>query len=185
MRPAAKVGTRQTAVGPCMNSTTKPSNLATKADAESLWVRPAVPGDLDALVVLEQRSFDADRISRDQYRRHLRSDSALVLIAASSTQPEQLLGSALVFFRRTSAVARLYSLAVQSQARGRGIGVALLEAATTGAARRGCRALRLEVRTDNGAAIRLYERRGFVPIGRINAYYEDGADALRYELALI
>lgn len=167
-----------------MNITPEPSRFVTTTDAESLCIRSAIPGDLEALVALEQRSFDADRISRGQYRRHLRSGSAQVLIAASSAPSEQMLGSAVVFFRRTSAVARLYSLAVQPQARGRGIGMALVEAAAAHAARRGCRALSLEVRADNVAAIRLYERRGFVPIGRVDAYYEDGADALRHELAL-
>ncbi len=156
----------------------------TMTDAEHVCVRLAVPRDLDALVALEQSSFDGDRMSARQYLRHLGSDSAHVLIATPSGSPARLLGSAVVFFRRRSTVARLYSLAVQPQARGRGVGVALLEAVAATAALRGCRALRLEVRSDNSTAIRLYERHGFAPVGHIDAYYEDGGDALRYELPL-
>jgi ribosomal protein S18 acetylase RimI-like enzyme len=44
--------------------------------------------------------------------------------------------------------------------------------------------LRLEVRADNVAAIRLYERHGYRRIGRLAAYYDDGADGWRYEQPL-
>ncbi|MGB3840666.1 MAG: GNAT family N-acetyltransferase, partial [Rhodanobacter sp.] len=49
---------------------------------------------------------------------------------------------------------------------------------------RGCDRLRLEVRPDNAAAIRLYERAGFRRFGAYRRYYEDGTDAWRYEQAL-
>src|SRR5690606_3851080 len=45
----------------------------------------------------------------------------------------------------------------------------------------GCLVLRLEVREDNEVAIRLYEGLGFHRTGRRDAYYEDGASALRFE----
>ena len=69
-------------------------------------------------------------------------------------------------------------------ARGEGGGVALPEAADQKAGRRRCRALRLEVRTDNPGAVRLYERLGYRRIGHVAGYYEDGADAWRYEKLL-
>lgn len=145
-------------------------------------VRRALASDLDALVALELRSFDGDRLSRAQYRRHLDSDSALVLVAGANHH--RLLGSAVLFFRKGSALARLYSLATAPEARGQGVGSALLAAADAAARRRGCRALKLEVRTDNDAAIRLYERHGFRRAGRYAHYYEDGADAWRYARSL-
>jgi len=148
----------------------------------SLRVRRAASSDLDDLVALELRSFSSDRLSRAQYRRHLDSDSALVLVA--SANPHLFLGSAVLFFRKRSAVARLYSLATRPEARGQGVGAALLEAAAVAARRRGSRALRLEVRTDNAAAIGLYERHGFRRIGRYARYYGDGTDAWRYEKTL-
>lgn len=148
----------------------------------SLSVRRAALSDLDALVALEQRAFDGDRLSRAQYRRHLSSDSALILIADISGRP--LAGAAVVFFRKGSTVARLYSLATAPEARGKGVGTALLEAVTAAARHRGCRALRLEVRADNSAAIRLYEQHGCRRIGQLAAYYADGADGWRYEQPL-
>jgi ribosomal-protein-alanine N-acetyltransferase len=142
-------------------------------------VRRARISDLDALVALEQRSFSGDCMSRAQYRRHLVSETALVLIASAQ---RQLLGSAVLFFRKRSQAARLYSLATDPAARGRGVGRTLLDAAIDAARQRGCHVLRLEVRTDNHAAIALYERVGFLRAGHYSNYYEDGADAWRYAL---
>ncbi len=148
----------------------------------SVRVRRAEISDLDDLVVLEDRTFDNDRMSRDQYRRHLDSDSALVLVASANHR--NFLGTAVLFFRKGSGVVRLYSLASQPEARGKGIGTALIEASEAVGRQRHCRALRLEVRTDNLLAIRLYERMGYRRIGSYARYYQDGADAWRYEKTL-
>jgi ribosomal protein S18 acetylase RimI-like enzyme len=146
-----------------------------------LRIRPATPADLDALVALERASFTADHLSRRQYGKHLRSASAAVLAAVDATG---LLGKAVVFFRRNSDIARLYSIAVADAARGRGLGEALLSAAEGAARRHDARRMRLEVRHDNAAAIRLYERMGYRRFGAYAGFYEDGADAWRYEKGL-
>lgn len=145
-------------------------------------VRRAELSDLDDLVALEEQSFAGDRLSRAQYRRHLDSESAQVLVASANHR--RFLGTAVVFFRKGSKVARLYSIATRAEARGKGVGSALIEAAELAARRKRRHALRLEVRTDNHAAIRLYERLGYERIGEYASYYEDGADAWRYEKAL-
>ena len=150
--------------------------------AASPRVRRAVPADLAALLALELAAFPGDRLSPRQYARHLDSASAVVLVATDAGH--RVLGSAVLFFRRHAGVARLYSLATDPAARGRGVARALLASACRLAVRRRCRSLRLEVRTDNAAAIHLYERTGYVRFGRREHYYEDGAAAWRYELAL-
>lgn len=142
-------------------------------------VRRAELSDLEDLVALEESSFATDRLSREQYRRHLDSETAQVLVASANHR--RFLGTAVVFFRKGTKVARLYSIATHAEARGKGVGSALLEASEQLARRRGCKVLRLEVRTDNDAAIRLYERLGYDRIGRYARYYSDGADAWRYE----
>jgi len=144
-------------------------------------LRPAVPADRDALVALEDASFAYDRMSARQFRRHLASPTAAVLVAEDANG---LLGSALVFFRTGSAQARLYSLATAAAARGRGVGRALLSAAESAARARRCRRFRLEVRQDNTAAVRLYETHGYQRIAALDAYYDDGASAWRYEKTL-
>ena len=154
--------------------------LATAA-SESLLVRRASPADLAALVELENASFAGDRLSLRQWRHHLHSASAWVLVGV---QGRRVAGAAVVFFRSGSRVARLYSIAVSEHERGRGLGARLLEAVERVARRRRCNRLRLEVRRDNLAAQRLYGRRGFHRIAEIPSYYEDGEDAIRYEKPL-
>lgn len=140
-------------------------------------MRHARPPDLDALVALEEASFDHDRVSRVQFRRHIGSDSAVVLVAE---ERGRVLGAALLFFRHGAKAARLYSIAVTRAARGQGLGAALLEACEREARKRGCSAMRLEVRTDNASAMALYEKRGYVRRKRAPGFYENGMDAWRY-----
>ena len=148
----------------------------------SVRVRRAEMSDLDDLVMLEDQTFDSDRLSRAQYRRHLDSDSALVLVASANHR--NFLGTAVVFFRKGSHVARLYSIASKPEARGKGVGAALLDAVEAAARQRRCHAVRLEVRDDNTGAVRLYERHGYHHIGHYPQYYQDGTNAWRYEKSL-
>ncbi|MET0935676.1 MAG: GNAT family N-acetyltransferase [Luteibacter sp.] len=145
-------------------------------------VRRAEVSDLDDLVALEESSFAQDRLSRAQYRKHLDSESALVLVASANHR--NFLGTAVVFFRKGSTVARLYSIATKPEAQGKGVGSALVEASEDAGRNRGCRVLRLEVRKDNAVAIRLYERLGYRIIGEYARYYADGSDAFRFEKPL-
>jgi len=144
-------------------------------------VRRATADDLSALVALEQATFSLDRMSERQWRRHLDSASAEVLVAM---RERQLIGAAIVFYRRGHDIARLYSIAVAASERGVGTGAVLLSAVEQAARRRGVRRLRLEVRADNAAARRLYERTGYRRFGMHHSYYEDGANAQRYEKQL-
>ena len=144
-------------------------------------IRHAVPSDLDALVALEESSFDHDRVSRAQIRRHIAGTSAVVLVAE---EHGQVLGAALLFFRHRAKASRLYSIAIAHAARGRGLGGMLLEAAEAQAHDRGCTAMKLEVRTDKVAAIALYERHGYRRGARVPAFYENGMDAWHYRKEL-
>lgn len=144
-------------------------------------IRAARPSDLEALVALEEGVFAYDRVSRRQYRRHLTSASVLLRVAV---EHGHLVGCGMVFLRTGTRVARLYSLAAAPVARGRGVAARLLATLERAARGRGCTRMRLEVRTDNAAAIALYERQGYRCFAVRLAYYDDGTDAFRYEKAL-
>lgn len=144
-------------------------------------IRRASRADLDALLALEEATFDSDRISRAQWRRHIDSGSATVLVSGTSGRVD---AAVVVFYRRNTRSARLYSLAVGAHARGTGLGSALLTAAEADARARGRASMRLEVRCDNPSGIALYERRGYARVARLPGFYEDGADAWRYAKAL-
>jgi [ribosomal protein S18]-alanine N-acetyltransferase len=140
-------------------------------------VRHATLADLADLIELENATFSSDRLSPRQWRRHLGSDRAAILVIPVRQKPG---AAAVLFFRSGSRIARLYSLAVSAAARGQGLGERLLGACEDAARQRGCSQLRLEVRADNMAARRLYDRRGYQLFGRYASYYADGEDALRY-----
>ncbi len=144
-------------------------------------IRDAEDADLGGLQALEARSFVFDRMARRSLRRLIDGTSASLRVAVKRGE---LQGYHLVLFRKGSLVARLYSIAVDDRYRGAGLGARLLADAESVAGERGRNVLRLEVREDNAAAISLYERRGYAPLGRYAAYYADGADALRYQKTL-
>jgi [ribosomal protein S18]-alanine N-acetyltransferase len=145
-------------------------------------LRPAQPGDLPGLMALEQSSFSGDRLSARQFRYHLGHRRNRLLVAKID---DKVAGAALVFLRRGSDLARLYSIAVDARARGRGLGAALLQAAEQAARAAGARRLRLEVRHDNAAAIGLYRKLGYEVFARQSGYYEDGCEAVRMEKRLL
>ncbi|MEZ5975406.1 MAG: GNAT family N-acetyltransferase/peptidase C39 family protein [Planctomycetota bacterium] len=144
-------------------------------------IRPARAADLDALVELETLAFASDRMSRRSFRASLDRPTSILQVAEDNGE---VLGYFLVLFRRGSAMARLYSIAVSPKARGTGLGRTLLAAAEEAAFEAGRIVLRLEVREDNANAIRLYESNGYRHWGRSLDYYEDHATALRMEKLL-
>ena len=148
----------------------------------SFTIRTARRSDLAALIALEGLSFPSDRLSPRSLRRLLAAATAVCRVARGGGD---LAGYSLLLFRAGTGVARLYSIAVHPDHRGRGLAAALLSDAERQARKRRRRALRLEVREDNRPAIRLYERSGYRPIGRYRRYYADKANAIRFEKGLL
>jgi ribosomal protein S18 acetylase RimI-like enzyme len=144
-------------------------------------IRDAKLADVDRLVALEHQCFDNDRISRRQFRHLLTRANAAVTIAE---REEQLLGDVVVLFNRATSTARIYSIAVDRQARGQGIARHLVRAAEAAAWTRQRAWMRLEVRKDNVASIKLFEALGYHRFGEHRHYYADHADAWRYEKTL-
>lgn len=143
-------------------------------------LRDARPADLPRLLELEAM-FPGDRLSARQFRHHLGSPRARLRVLENDGI---VLGYALLLTRADSRIARLYSIAVDPQARGTGAGQRLLQDAFIQARQAGCQRLRLEVRCDNEAAIALYLKAGCHRIGVRPGYYTDGCDALRMECVL-
>lgn len=159
-----------------------PASEARAANSRtSLVIRRAGARDLEAIDRIEQRSFAKDRFPRRNLRRVLSSNATAFLLAEADGAPA---GYAMLLFRRGAAVARLYSIAVDPDFRGRGVAEELLIEAGRLAAARGADRLRLEFRPSNNAAQRLYERAGFTLFERRPGYYDDGEDAIRMEMRI-
>ncbi|HEX7046460.1 MAG TPA: GNAT family N-acetyltransferase/peptidase C39 family protein [Gammaproteobacteria bacterium] len=148
---------------------------------EVVVIRSATLADLDQLEALETRCFDSDRLSRRSFRHMITQAHADLLVHETGNTLE---GYALVLYHKGTHLARLYSIAVDTAARGRGLGKLLLQAAEGAALERGCITLRLEIRSDNHSAANLYRDAGYRQFGTYLDYYEDHADALRMEKSL-
>ena len=89
-----------------------------------------------------------------------------------------------VMIRSAADEAEILTVAVAADARRRGLGRALLDAAMRDAQARGAATLHLEVAANNDGARKFYAAAGFVETGRRARYYPDGADALLLSRAL-
>jgi ribosomal-protein-alanine N-acetyltransferase len=112
--------------------------------------------------------------SEISYRSEIGNNAAYYLVAR--------LGGRLIGFGGAWLVmdeAHVTTLGVEPTFRGRKIGERILAAILVEARERGVRRASLEVRESNGAAVRLYEKYGFVPVARRRGYYTDnGEDAI-------
>ncbi len=145
------------------------------------WVRAASISDVPALVALEQQSFETDRLTRRQFRYLLTRGNSETLICE---RDGEVAGYVLVLFSKATSTARLYSIAVAAEHRGKGVGRALVGAAEAAAQSRDRAYLRLEVRRDNAASRGLFEALGYRELGVYEDYYEDHMQAVRYEKLL-
>lgn len=150
----------------------------------TVTIRPATLGDLDALVALEHAAFSSDRAERRAIRHAIGSPSMSLLVALDGGDTSILVAAATLERRKGSLACRLSSIAVSPGRAGQGLGGIMLDAAEADARTHGRTTLRLEVRADNGAGIRLYERHGYTRFAVLEEYYEDGMEAWRYEKAL-
>jgi len=135
-------------------------------------IRKAILGDLDAICKIEQ-TFDAEAFSRRSLRHFVIQESALVL------EEGDIRGYCIVTVRTGSTLARLYSIAIAEQYRGKGYGIALLRAGEQEARTLGRSRMGLEVAEGNLAARSLYAREGYLEVERIEGYYESGEAAFR------
>ena len=148
---------------------------------DDLIFRKALPADAPIIVELEaaafaERSWGANGVVTGM---ELIGAHTLLALANNSQKP---LG--FVMYRLIGPDAELLSIGVDPGVQRHGIGAALLRNLCQTARQEGIGQLFLEVRASNNAAISLYERQGFVEIGRRKAYYKDGEDGLQMAIDL-
>lgn len=145
-------------------------------------IRDATLVDLDALVEVENRCFDSDRLSRRNFRYLLTKGNAETV---ADEEDGVIRGYAMLLFNTGTSLARMYSLAVDPAHQRKGIASALLRASEDSARAHDAVTLRLEIRKDNAASIGIFKRHGYREFGLYTDYYEDHMDALRFEKSLV
>lgn len=147
-----------------------------------MTIREATVDDLDAIMVIEHRSFPTDAWSAETMAAELASPHGSYLV---DDEAGAIVGYGGVRALQGGSDADIQTIALAAEHRGHGRGRALLRALLAQAGARGAREVFLEVRADNPAAEGLYRAEGFEEIGRRPHYYQpDDVDAIVMRLDL-
>ena len=146
----------------------------------SFRIVPMTAAHLPQVAALEQVCFPADPWSETLFRGALDSPHTVLMVAEE--EDGMALGYAVLSM--VSDEGNLDNIAVVPYGRRQGVADALLSALIK-VGRTSLSVLFLEVRASNLPAIALYEKHGFVPVGRRKNYYESPReDALLMTLEL-
>ncbi len=150
-----------------------------------MFLRDASTADLPSILLIEHSCFPLGvAFGPAQVRRLLRNPRAYCRVAqgagARGTSSD-IAGWAVGLIRRHrhSKSARLYTLAIDPDCQGQGVGRLLVEDQLAHFRAEGASRVYLEVRSDNTRAIGLYEKLGFKIVRKLPKYYEDGRDGVR------
>lgn len=134
--------------------------------------RTAGPTDLEVVYRFEMLCFRDHPFRRDHIAWILGNEDALTFV--KSGEGGLTAAVMLLFEGRTC---RVLSVGVVPGARRRGTATRLMQIAEAVCRERGCSTIRLEVSTENLAAIELYRRLGYRTDGVLYGYYSWGEDA--------
>lgn len=148
--------------------------------SSTIAIRAALARDLEAMATIHAACF-ARAWSANEIGQFVAAPGCLSL--AASTAPEQPVHGFLIV-RCAGDEAEILTLAVDPGRRREGLGRALLAAAIASLRQAGAKRLFLEVEAGNESARGLYQSHGAVAVGRRTRYYEHGADADIFSLAL-
>ena len=137
-------------------------------------IKQALIEDLDEIMKIENACFDADAFSRHQITYLITRSKGIFLIARHNGEIAGYL-SFIISGRHNTG--RIYSVAVSPGHRGEGIASLLMDKTIEHALKSHLRAIFLEVRTDNQAAIQLYKNKNFAMHSIKNNYYNDESHA--------
>jgi ribosomal-protein-alanine N-acetyltransferase len=131
--------------------------------------------DIPVLVSLDKELFPYSPWSSGQYREEISAPTRRFIVAVD--EGLSVIGYAGVF-APGGAEADILTVGVISQHRGQGIARQLMAGITKWAIDQGSIAMMLEVKTDNAAAISLYESLGYSKLNIRKDYFGTGLDAL-------
>ena len=144
--------------------------------------RIATAFDLPVFVSLDKELFPYSPWSSSQYKEEFSSPTRHFVVALDDQQC--IVGYAGVF-APGAAEADVLTVGVVPEHRGQGIAKALMALITDWARAQGSTAMMLELKTDNSAAIGLYESLGYTKLNVRKDYFGQGLDAqvMRLELS--
>jgi len=138
----------------------------------------AQPEQLSQIMQIEKLCFDSEAFNQRQMQYLIRSQNYFYVIESEGCVAAYII----LLKRKNSKSLRLYAIAVAPFARGKGYAKKLISKAIEIARQNEYKMLSLEVKTDNHAAISLYQSLGFQKLKLLTAYYKDHSDAVKMVL---
>ena len=138
--------------------------------------RDAMELDLPTFVSLDKQLFPYSPWSQAQYKEEFENNTRHFVVALDEGM--SIVGYAGVFLPTASAAADILTVGVTVEHRRAGIARKLMALITDWAVDHGASAMILEVKTDNGEAISLYESLGYEKLNVRRDYFGTGLDAL-------
>lgn len=133
-----------------------------------MHIRPAKTADIPSVLSLERDAVTASHWSPQQYESAANSSDRIMLLIEHAN-----LIQGFVVARAIDREWEIENIAVASVAQRQGLGSRLLTEILELARLRGAQKIFLEVRESNHAARALYEKYGFVLVGRRTGYYHN------------
>ena len=148
----------------------------------SVLVQQATPLDAGLMAAIHASCFPRpwDEAAMAQF---IAGPDCLCLIASTGGDAGAVAAGFLIA-RKAADEAEILTFGVAPSCRRLGLGRALLQAAMALLRASGTKRLYLEVEQGNEPALKLYRAFGGVPVGKRPGYYEHGADAAIFSLAL-
>ena len=134
--------------------------------------------DLDSLQKIEKECFSEEAFTRDHLTYLLTTPNAISLKAIADNK---IVGFIIGLIETSGKVrmGHIFTVDVAANHRRSGIGLKLLDELERVFLENGVRAVYLEVRADNKAALELYRKKGYSEIQPLENYYSKGAHGLR------
>jgi len=137
-------------------------------------LRPLLLSDLNELWQLDMRCFvDGEAYERETFRYLLSNPDAIARQIRS--EYDEMTAFAIGVIEK-DGVWHITTVGVAPEYRRRGLARLILHEIERSFGARGVTTVRLEVRTQNIAAQKLYEQIGYVTVQRMNQYYSNGDD---------
>jgi ribosomal-protein-alanine N-acetyltransferase len=140
--------------------------------------------DLGVLYRIEQECFTVEAFSKRYIASLLGTPESVSLLARHDGEVVGFV-IGLVSVYGTTKIGHIMTIDVLPEYRRRGVGLTLLSEIEEEFKNMGVRVCFLEVREDNVAAKRLYQKSGYVEVERLEDYYCRGGHGIRLEKTLL
>lgn len=143
----------------------------------SIIIKHASLEDLETLYKIEKECFTYEAFSKKQIAYLLKSSDVVSLIAQVDGEIAGFITG--LIEQHGPRIGHIYTIDVASKYRRIGAGLKLLEEIEQNFIKKGAEACFLEVRINNLAARKLYQKHGYTEVGKLNNYYARGIHGIR------